>query len=59
VLANLTGQPALTIPAGRDAEGLPVGIQIVGRRWSEMELIEIARAFEAARVVPGFQAPPG
>ena len=58
-LANLAGVPALTVPAGRDRAGLPIGVQIVGPRWSEMRLLDIARALEQASVLPGFTAPPG
>lgn len=57
--ANLAGLPALTVPAGHDAEGLPVGLQLVGPRWSEIRLIETAAALEAAGVLPGFTPPPG
>lgn len=59
VPANLAGLPALTVPAGRDADGLPVGVQIVGPAWSETRLLDIAAALEAAGVLPGFTAPPG
>jgi len=59
VFCNVTGLPALVIPAGLDDDGLPIGLQIVGPRWSEMRLLEIARALERAEIVPGFQAPPG
>ncbi len=59
VLCNLTGQPGLVVPAGLDDGGLPIGIQIVGPRWSEMRLLEIAGALERAGILPGFQAPPG
>lgn len=57
--ANLAGLPALTVPAGRDAEGLPVGVQLVGPRWSEIRLLDAARALEDAGVLPGFTRPPG
>ena len=40
--ANLAGLPVLTVPAGRDAEGLPVGVQFVGPRWSEIRLLDVA-----------------
>jgi aspartyl-tRNA(Asn)/glutamyl-tRNA(Gln) amidotransferase subunit A len=43
---NLTGQPALTIPGGIDAEGMPVGIQLVGRTLREVDIIAAASAFE-------------
>jgi Asp-tRNA(Asn)/Glu-tRNA(Gln) amidotransferase A subunit family amidase len=59
VFANLAGLPALTVPAGLDEQGLPVGVQLVGPRWSEVRLLEIADALEAAGVLPGFTRPPG
>jgi amidase len=59
VFCNLTGLPALTVPAGLDADGLPVGVQLVGPRWSEPRLLGIARELERAEVLPGFQPPPG
>jgi len=58
VFANVTGAPALVAPAGSSGDGLPIGVQIVGPRWSEIHLIEIARALEEAGVLPGFQRPP-
>jgi len=58
-IVNLTGLPALAAPAGLDRAGLPIGIQIVGPLWSELRLLDIARAFERAGILPGFQAPPG
>ena len=46
---NLTGQPALTVPAGRTAAGLPVGLQIVGRRYDEATVLRAGAAFEATQ----------
>jgi amidase len=46
---NATGQPAITLPAGFSSNGLPIGLQIVGRPNSEFELLSIAAAFETAR----------
>jgi aspartyl-tRNA(Asn)/glutamyl-tRNA(Gln) amidotransferase subunit A len=46
---NLTGQPAATCPCGFTQEGLPVGIQIVGRRFQDLTVLQAARAFEQAR----------
>jgi amidase len=57
--ANLAGLPVLTVPAGRTADGLPVGVQLVGPRWSEMRLLDVAAALEEAGVLPGFTPPPG
>jgi len=41
-----TGQPAISVPAGLTDEGLPVGIQIVGRQRDERGVLQLARAFE-------------
>ena len=43
---NLTGQPAATVCAGIAGEGMPVGLQIVGRSLSEYDVIRAAAAFE-------------
>ena len=58
VFANLAGLPALVVPAGKGADGLPIGIQIIGPRWSEIRLITIAAALERAGILPGFVRPP-
>jgi Asp-tRNA(Asn)/Glu-tRNA(Gln) amidotransferase A subunit family amidase len=46
---NLTGHPAISIPAGWTAAGLPVGIQIVGRWRDDFSVLALAAAFERAR----------
>ncbi|MDP9373256.1 MAG: amidase [Chloroflexota bacterium] len=46
---NLTGQPALSVPAGWTAAGLPVGLQIVGRRYDEATVLRAGAAFEAVQ----------
>jgi Asp-tRNA(Asn)/Glu-tRNA(Gln) amidotransferase A subunit family amidase len=46
---NLTGNPAITVPAGWTKAGLPVGLQIVARRNEEALLFRAAAAFETAR----------
>ncbi|MBN1613626.1 MAG: amidase [Deltaproteobacteria bacterium] len=46
---NLTGQPAATIPCGFTKERLPVGLQIVGKRFDELGVLQLSRAFEKAR----------
>jgi amidase len=56
--ANLCGLPGLVVPAGLD-EGLPVGIQLVGPRWSETRLLDVAGTLERAGILPGFRPPPG
>ena len=45
---NLTGQPAATVPAGWTADGLPVGLQIVGRHLDDPTVLRASAAFEAA-----------
>lgn len=45
---NLTGQPAATVPCGFDGEGLPIGLQIVGRWRDDPTVLRAARAFELA-----------
>lgn len=46
---NLTGQPAVTVPAGRTASGMPVGLQIVAPQFAECQLLSAAAAFEQLR----------
>ncbi|HEY7259746.1 MAG TPA: amidase family protein [Gaiellales bacterium] len=45
---NVTGQPAASVPCGFDGGGLPVGLQIVGRRGEDALVLRAARAFERA-----------
>jgi aspartyl-tRNA(Asn)/glutamyl-tRNA(Gln) amidotransferase subunit A len=45
---NVTGNPALSVPTGFAADGLPVGMQIVGRAFDEATLFRIGAAYEAA-----------
>src|SRR5689334_9088855 len=45
---NLTGQPAASVPAGFTADGLPVGLQIVGRHLDDPIVLRASAAFEAA-----------
>ena len=46
---NLTGQPAATVPAGFTSNGLPVGLQIVGRIRDDVTVLRAAKAFERER----------
>ncbi|MBM2710835.1 amidase [Mesorhizobium caraganae] len=54
---NYSGHPALSLPCGQDRDGLPIGLQLVGARWSEARLLGIARAIEP--LTGGFRRPPG
>jgi len=54
--ANLTGQPAASVPIGVDAGGLPVGLQIMGRRWDDARVLGAAAAVE--QVLPWADARP-
>lgn len=46
---NLTGHPAISLPCGIHSDGLPVAIQLVGRRNDDARLLRIAALFEQAR----------
>lgn len=46
--ANVSGNPALSIPCGFTRDGLPVGLQLIGPRWGEASLLAIARSYEEA-----------
>jgi amidase len=46
---TMSGLPAISVPAGFTPEGLPVGLQIVGRPQADYAVLEIAHAFETAR----------
>ena len=46
---NLTGQPAATLPCGLSSDGLPIGLQIVGRWGEETTVLRASAAFEQAR----------
>ncbi len=49
---NLTQQPAITVPCGLSAEGLPLGAQLVGPMFGDALVLRAARAFEATMPVP-------
>ena len=55
VTVNLAGLPGISVPAGLDAQGLPLGLQLIGRPWEEGDLLNTAYALEEAA---GFVAKP-
>ncbi|PIE14845.1 MAG: Asp-tRNA(Asn)/Glu-tRNA(Gln) amidotransferase GatCAB subunit A [Rhodobacterales bacterium] len=48
VTVNLAGLPGISVPAGLDQQGLPLGLQLIGRPWQEGELLNFAYALENA-----------
>ncbi|MBK0329137.1 Asp-tRNA(Asn)/Glu-tRNA(Gln) amidotransferase subunit GatA [Rhodobacteraceae bacterium F11138] len=55
VTVNLAGLPGISVPAGLDKQGLPLGLQLIGRPWEEGDLLNTAYALESAA---GFVAKP-
>ena len=53
---NLLGNPAAVVPVGQSPEGLPIGVQIVGRPWEEERVLAVAAALEKECVV--WKTPP-
>jgi len=50
---NMTGHPAISLPSGFDRDGMPIGIQLVGRFRADAELLRIASLFEASHDLLG------
>ena len=55
VTVNLAGLPGIAVPAGLDKQGLPLGLQLIGKPWEEADLLNTAYALEKAA---GFVAKP-
>jgi amidase len=53
---NLTGHPAVALPLAITQEGLPIGVQVLGRRWSEPALLALAR--QLSLLTGPFRSPP-
>ena len=56
VTVNLAGLPGISVPVGLDAQGLPLGLQLIGKPWDEAGLLNHAYVLEQAA---GFVAKPG
>lgn len=54
---NLTGQPAASVPCGFTKKGLPIGLQIVGRRYDDATVLRASAAFESVRPWAGNRPP--
>ncbi len=52
---SLTGQPCVVVPSGRSRDGLPIGVQIVGRAWREDQAVAAARSIETT--IGGWRQP--
>ena len=52
---NLAGLPGVSVPAGLDKDGLPLGLQVIGRAFDEATMLKLARTLERAA---GFEARP-
>ena len=46
VTVNLAGLPGISVPAGLDQQGLPLGLQLIGKPWEEGDLLNVAQALE-------------
>ena len=56
VPASMAGLPAISVPAGLDADGLPLGLHLIAKPFDEETLFQAAQALEDAA---GFDAKPG
>jgi Asp-tRNA(Asn)/Glu-tRNA(Gln) amidotransferase A subunit family amidase len=54
---NFTGHPAISVPAGLTPDGMPIGLQIIGRRFADETVLAVADAVE--RMLPWFNSYPG
>lgn len=51
-LGNLTGRPALTLPCGEDQQGLPLGLQLLGKPWEEGALLSLGQHIDELTPAP-------
>lgn len=57
ILFNFTGHPVVVIPIAKSQAGFPIGVQIVGKRWQDLELLAIAE--KISQITDGCDRPPG
>jgi aspartyl-tRNA(Asn)/glutamyl-tRNA(Gln) amidotransferase subunit A len=48
VTANLVGLPGISVPAGLTADGLPLGLQVIGKAFDEATVLKVGRSMEQA-----------
>jgi amidase len=48
VPASMAGCPTINVPVGFNADGLPMGMQIIGRRYADLAVLQLAYAYEQA-----------
>lgn len=56
-ISPMTGLPSIVVPVGLDSHGLPICLQLIGRRWEDERLLAIAKL--VSDVTGGFRKPPG
>jgi amidase len=59
IYATLAGLPAISVPAGFGANGLPMGLQLIGKPQGDLALLQLAHAYEMANMAMLAQTPPG
>jgi len=57
VPVNIAGVPAISVPCGEDANGLPIGMQIIGRRFGEVTVLQVAHFYEqnAGQIIGAYE----
>ena len=53
---SATGQPSIVLPCGFSKDGLPIGLQLTGKRWGEAKLLAVAKVLE--KLLPPCPVPP-
>ena len=59
IYATLAGLPAISVPAGFGPNGLPMGLQLIGKPQGDFALLQLAHAYEMANQAMLAQTPPG
>jgi len=61
VPVNIAGVPAISVPCGEDARGLPIGMQIIGKRFDEATVLQVAHFYEqsAGKVIGDYEGGAG